>query len=160
MKLWDYGLKDNHDLSNTLVIHGFTEPSRTLVYDDKGYRKTIKPPPALQVNESMDKNWKSDTMSHRNAFFKNYYSEKGRIQETFAMLDFLNGYLINENSKLIVFNSFAEFDMPDRNYIWKKFKTWSKYIKDYDSDFNMGAHPNTYDHEVLADLLYNDWGEL
>ena len=143
-KLWNHEFKKQNDLSNTLVIHGLTEPSRTLVCKD-GEITNIKPDGAFKDNK------------FKKLYFKKYYSEEHRVKETFLILDYLDGYLKNQNSKLLVFNSFSNFMYPLRDYIYPNFHTWAEYINSYDDEVDILrrlTHPNKNDHEIFANDLY------
>jgi len=150
-KLWSHEVIKQNNLSNTLVIHGLTEPSRTLVCKN-GELANIKPD-MLTLDAEFKK-----------LYFTKYYTEEHRVQETFLILDYLNGYLKNQNSKLLVFNSFSFRRKPHwntvyplRDYVYPNFHTWAEYINSYDDEIDIHkklTHPNKNDHEIFANDLY------
>jgi hypothetical protein len=41
-----------------------------------------------------------------------------------------------------------------RNYFYDGFETWAEYIESYDDEYIFNRHPNSYDHKILANNLY------
>ena len=148
--VWKY-IQQNQ-LNNSLVIIGLTEITRFFVH----YRKK-----RLILKPTMPKRYK-DLFNISEKDLKKFHEVKYSLsddelicEEIIMMCDLLEKYLENRGSKLLVFNSFTKnINYEPRNYFYNRFKTWAEYIESYDDEYQFNKHPNSYDHQILTNDLY------
>ena len=149
-KLWNY-INDT-DLKNSLVIIGLTEITRFSIHFNK--KRLILKPSAK--NRYIDKfKFLKDDME---SFYKvkvGLSDDEMICEEIIMMCDLLEKYLESRGSKLLVFNSFTKnINYQERDYFYNGFKTWAEYIESYDDEYQFNKHPNSYDHQILTNDLY------
>ena len=148
--VWKY-IQQNQ-LNNSLVIIGLTEITRFFVH----YRKK-----RLILKPTMPKRYK-DFFNISEKDLKKFHEVKYSLsddelicEEIIMMCDLLEKYLESRGSKLLVFNSFTKnINYEPRNYFYNRFKTWAEYIESYDDEYQFNKHPNSYDHQILTNDLY------
>jgi|TARA_A100001515_G_scaffold99305_1_gene80171 hypothetical protein len=149
-RIWEY--VSHRDLKNSLVIIGLTEITRFFVHFDND--RWVLKPSAKNRYIDMFKFLKDDMESFYKV--KVGLSDDNMIcEEIIMMCDLLEKYLESRGSKLLVFNSFTKnINYEPRDYFYDGFKTWAEYIESYDDEYKFNKHPNSYDHKILANNLY------
>lgn len=74
--------------------------------------------------------------------------------EALMKVDMIKNYFENKGLKLIIANLIENtYHVPD-SFVWpSNYPSWRTYIESYDPNYR-GEHPNSYDHEHFADLIY------
>lgn len=87
-------------------------------------------------------------------FYKYIYNQSTFKTEFLMKVDFIKNYFENKGLKLIIANLIENtYYVPD-SFVWpSNYPSWRRYIKSYDPNYK-AEHPNAYDHEHFADLIY------
>ena len=148
--VWKY-IQQNQ-LNNSLVIIGLTEITRFFVHHKKK-RKILKPGAPKRYSNLFNISEKDLRKFHEVKL--NLFDDELMCEEIIMMCDLLEKYLESRGSKLLVFNSFTKnINYRERDYFYNGFKTWAEYIESYDDEYIFNRHPNSYDHQILTNDLY------
>ena len=148
--VWKY-IQQNQ-LNNSLVIIGLTEITRFFVHHKKK-RKILKPGAPKRYSDLFNISEKDLKKYHEIKY--SLFDDELMCEEIIMMCDLLDKYLESRGSKLLVFNSFTKnINYEPRNYFYDGFETWAEYIESYDDEYIFNRHPNSYDHKILANNLY------
>ena len=61
-----------------------------------------------------------------------------------------NNRAVKENSSILE----EAVQLRNEKALLFGFKTWAEYIESYDDEYKFSEHPNSYDHKILANNLY------
>jgi len=148
--VWKY-IQQNQ-LNNSLVIIGLTEITRFFVHHKKK-RKILKPTMPKRHKDLFNISEKDLKKFHEVKY--SLFDDELMCEEIIMMCDLLEKYLESRGSKLLVFNSFTKnINYEPRNYFYNGFKTWAEYVESYDEEYQFNKHPNSYDHQILTNDLY------
>ena len=113
--------------------------------DDPNYRKLI----AEMLSSSEE-----EAVNLGKLFYKYIYNRSTFRTESLMKVDLIKNYFENKGLKLIIANLIENtYYVPD-SFVWpSNYPSWRTYIESYDPNYR-GEHPNAYDHEHFADLIY------